>query len=266
MVPELTLSKGISRSFVLRQISRLRPTSMLWYAPPVICRSSREASRALAERLPELLEQRGYRGLDLNFQYLFSFDRDNYSRFALELSETLHAAGHYLLISLPPKTGSTEDSPLCAGQDYSALGSCADRAILLCHDWGGIYSAPQAISPADRTKAVAEKLRACHNMDIYLKDSSRARAADVISRVQEEKSEDVFVFYDFWYENRAPFALFVPDDNLYICCTESIKKGRFTLNMNGLYNSKKRRSGQQKPKFWLSKAKLFKDKYLSEKV
>lgn len=117
---------------------------------------NREASRALAERLPELLEQRGYRGLDLNFQYLFSFDRDNYSRFALELSETLHAAGHYLFISLSPKTASTEDSPICAGQDYSVLGSCADRAILLCHDWGGIHSAPQAISPADRTKAVLD--------------------------------------------------------------------------------------------------------------
>lgn len=118
----------------------------------------------------------------------------------------------------------------------------------------------------DRTKAVAEKLRACHNMDIYLKDSSRARAAAVLCHAREGKSGDVFIFYDFWYQNRAPYALFVPDDNLYICCTESIKKGRFTLNMHGLYNSKKRRSGQQKPDFWLSKAKLFKDKYLSEKV
>lgn len=118
----------------------------------------------------------------------------------------------------------------------------------------------------DRTKAVAEKLSVCRNMDICLKDASRARAADVINRVREEKSGDVFVFYDFWYENRAPFAMFVPEDNLYICCTENLKKGRFTLNMNGLYNSKKRRSGQQKPEFWLSKAEIFKDKYLSEKI
>lgn len=118
----------------------------------------------------------------------------------------------------------------------------------------------------DRTQAVAEKLSVCRNMNICLKDISRARAADAISRVREEKDGDVFVFFDFWYENRAPFALFAPKDNLYICCTGKLKKGRFNLNMNGLYNSKKRRSGQREPDFWLSKAKIFKDKYLAEKI
>lgn len=117
-----------------------------------------------------------------------------------------------------------------------------------------------------RAETVEKKLAACRNMDIYLKDTGRARAADVLCRVLEEKSGDIFIFYDFWYQNRVPYALFVPDDNLYICCTESIKKGRFTLNMHGLYNRRKLQCGQRKPEFWLSKAKLFKEKYLSEKV
>lgn len=113
-----------------------------------------EACRSLAEQLPELLEAGGYRGAELNFQYLFAFDRDNYSRFAGMLAQALHAAGHYLFVSLAPKTSATEESPLCAGQDYRALGLLADRVILLCHDWGGRFTAPQAISPADRTAEV----------------------------------------------------------------------------------------------------------------
>lgn len=110
-----------------------------------------QACRALAEALPEQLEAAGYRGAELNFQYIYAFDRDNYSRFAQLLSRCLHAAGLYLFVSLAPKTYSTEESPLCAGQDYRALGRCADRVILLCHDWGGRFTPPQAVSPAHRT-------------------------------------------------------------------------------------------------------------------
>lgn len=113
-----------------------------------------QACRALAEGLPELLEAGGYRGAELNFQYVYAFDRDNYSSFARLLASSLHAAGLYLFISLAPKTAATEESPLCAGQDYRELGLCADRVLLLCHDWGGPFTAPQAISPADRTAEV----------------------------------------------------------------------------------------------------------------
>ena len=118
--------------------------------------SDPKAVETFAAGLPELLEARGYRGAELNFQYLFSFDRESYSSFALMLSHTLHSAGLYLFVSLAPKTAATAESPLCAAHDYSALGRCADRVILLCHDWGGCYTAPQAISPADRTKAVLD--------------------------------------------------------------------------------------------------------------
>ena len=110
----------------------------------------------LAARLPGLLEAEGYMGVELNFQYLFAFDRDNYSRFAQSLSQALHAAGRYLFVSLASKTAATAESPLCAGHDYETLGRCADRVILLCHDWGGAFTAPQAISPADRTAAVID--------------------------------------------------------------------------------------------------------------
>ena len=113
-----------------------------------------QACRALAEALPAQLEAAGYRGAQLNFQYVYAFDRDNYSRFARLLSRSLHAAGLYLFISLAPKTCAAEESPLCAGQDYGELGRCADRLILLCHDWGGRFTPPQAISPADRTGEV----------------------------------------------------------------------------------------------------------------
>lgn len=115
-----------------------------------------EAARALTDNILKALESQGYRGLDLSFQYLYPFDREAYSTFALRLGEALHAAGYYFFCSLAPKTQATAEAPLCAGQDYAALAAAADRLILLAHGWGGAFTAPQAIAPLDRVTAALD--------------------------------------------------------------------------------------------------------------
>ena len=118
--------------------------------------SHEEAGRALTDNILKALESQGYQGIDLSFQYLYPFDRETYSAFAQRMGEALHAAGYYFFCSLAPKTQATADSPLCAGQDYAALGAAADRLILLAHGWGGAFTAPQAIAPLDRVTAALD--------------------------------------------------------------------------------------------------------------
>ena len=118
--------------------------------------SPAEAGRALTDYILKALESQGYRGIDLSFQYLYPFDREAYSAFACRLGEALHTAGYYFFCSLAPKTQATAEAPLCAGQDYAALGAAADRLILLAHGWGGAFTAPQAIAPLDRVAAALD--------------------------------------------------------------------------------------------------------------
>ena len=118
--------------------------------------SHEEAGRALTDNILKALESQGCRGVDLSFQYLYPFDREAYSAFARRLGEALHAAGYYFFCSLAPKTQATAEAPLCAGQDYAALGAAADRLILLAHGWGGAFTAPQAIAPLDRVTATLD--------------------------------------------------------------------------------------------------------------
>ena len=118
--------------------------------------SHEEAGRALTDNILKALESQGCRGVDLSFQYLYPFDREAYSAFARRLGKALHSAGYYFFCSLAPKTQATAEAPLCAGQDYAALGAAADRLILLAHGWGGAFTAPQAIAPLDRVAAVLD--------------------------------------------------------------------------------------------------------------
>lgn len=99
-----------------------------------------EAVKArLLGSLFDVLEQGGYYGLQLCFNYIFPFDKENYSSFARELSRLLHEKGYLLSIELAP--------PESPGLDYAALGLAADRISLMYCRWGHGFGPPQALSP-----------------------------------------------------------------------------------------------------------------------
>ena len=116
--------------------------------------SREDSMQALIANTLKAVRSKAYYGVELNFQYLYPFDREAYTAFVCRMAQALHSAGCYLFCSLAPKSPGLEESPLCAAHDYAALGRAADRLILLCHDWGGPYSSPQAVAPADRSAAV----------------------------------------------------------------------------------------------------------------
>lgn len=102
------------------------------------------------------LESGGYRGVYLNFAYLYPFDREIYNSFLLQLSQALHSRGLYLISALAPKEQENSEALLCAAHDYAVHGALADRVVLLSYDWGYSGSAPQAVSPVNRIVRVLD--------------------------------------------------------------------------------------------------------------
>lgn len=109
--------------------------------------ADKSAVDTLAAELIAKLEAGGYYGLQLSFNYLFPFDREDYSAFAAKLSELLHRHGFLLSIELAPWEGAGLGSALSAGQDYKALGKAADRLSLMFCRWAHRFSPPQALAP-----------------------------------------------------------------------------------------------------------------------
>ena len=97
------------------------------------------------------LEAGDYYGVQLCFNYLFPFDRDNYSRFVSTLSQGLHSAGYLLCVELsPPELSSS-------AQDYPALGEAADRLSLMFCRWAHSFSPPQALAPLEALHLALEQ-------------------------------------------------------------------------------------------------------------
>lgn len=118
--------------------------------------SSLKARHSFLEAILAALEEGGYHGVLLNIGYIYPFDRENYNSFLALAAELLHERGYYLITAVAPKERETEDALVCAAHDYTAHGKYADRVILLTYDWAYLHSAPQAVSPVNRIRAVLD--------------------------------------------------------------------------------------------------------------
>ena len=108
------------------------------------------------EGILALVREKDYYGLNINFEYLYPFDRDSYSRFVARAAQLLHPLGCPVSTAIAPKESAEQEGFLYAAHDYAAHGTYADRVILMTYEWGYTFGAPQAISPVNRIRRVLD--------------------------------------------------------------------------------------------------------------
>ena len=114
------------------------------------------ARERLNQQLVQIMQQKGYWGIDVDFEYIFASDRDTFTAWVGELSELMRANGFTISVALAPKTYAGQPGLLYEGQDYAALGALVDYVLLMTYEWGYTYSAPQPIAPLDWVRRVVE--------------------------------------------------------------------------------------------------------------
>ena len=114
--------------------------------------NDRDVQEAVLDQLEAAIRERDYYGLNLNFEYLFPFDRDAYSSFVARAAERLHPLGCPVATAIAPKESAGQEGFLYAAHDYGAHGAAADRVILMTYEWGYTFGAPQAIYPVNRIR------------------------------------------------------------------------------------------------------------------
>ena len=110
----------------------------------------------LLENIVSLVNEKDYYGLNINFEYIYPFDRDSYSRFVARAAERLHKIGCPVSTAIAPKENGDQQGLLYTAHDYEAHGRYADRVILMTYEWGYTYGAPQAVSPVNRIRRVLD--------------------------------------------------------------------------------------------------------------
>lgn len=111
---------------------------------------------SLIQNLLVVMGEKGYQGIDIDFEYILAEDRDAFSAFVWQVAETMRNAGYHTSVALAPKTSSDQAGLLYEGKDYRALGEAADHVLLMTYEWGYTYGPPMAVAPIDQVHRVVE--------------------------------------------------------------------------------------------------------------
>lgn len=111
---------------------------------------------ALIGEITAMMERKGYRGLDVDFEFIPAARREDYARFIRRLREQLSPLGYPVMVALAPKTYAAQPGLLYEAHDYALLSAAADYVLLMTYEWGYTYGPPMAVAPLPNVRRVLE--------------------------------------------------------------------------------------------------------------
>lgn len=118
--------------------------------------TSETARETLISNLLQAMEDKGFGGVDVDFEYILAEDRDLFTSFVAELRQRMNAAGYVVSVALAPKTSADQPGLLYEGKDYAGLGAAADEVLLMAYEWGYTYGPAMAVAPLNKVRQVIE--------------------------------------------------------------------------------------------------------------
>lgn len=118
--------------------------------------NSPEATAALIDNLLFTITEKGYEGVDVDFEYILPEDRIAFANFVSQIRQAVNTLGYPVSVALAPKIADDQPGLLYEGKDYALLGEAADSVLLMTYEWGYTYGPPMAVAPISQVRRVVE--------------------------------------------------------------------------------------------------------------
>ena len=116
--------------------------------------NNQEYSQRLIQNLLMLMGEKGYQGVDIDFEFILAEDRDAFTAFVGQVADSMRVNGYHTSVALAPKTSADQQGLLYEGKDYPAIGAAADHVLLMTYEWGYTYGPPMAVAPINQVRRV----------------------------------------------------------------------------------------------------------------
>lgn len=80
------------------------------------------------------IKSNNYKGVNVDLEGIYYYDRSYYTTFIKELNNALHPLGYEVTISIPAKTVDSVTNPWEGAYDYAALSNYCDRIVIMTYD------------------------------------------------------------------------------------------------------------------------------------
>ena len=112
--------------------------------------------KVLIDNIERTVQEKGYRGLDVDFEYLDRDLAEEYAAFITALRQRLNPNGIPVLVALAPKSSAAQQGLLYEAHDYALLSEAANAVLLMTYEWGYRYCPPMAVAPMPQVRRVLE--------------------------------------------------------------------------------------------------------------
>ena len=152
----LLAAAGRYRNAALMHLSTLTENGAFSNDRSSILLNSEDLQERLIQDVINTMQQKGYYGLDVDFEFVFPRERTLYADFIRRLRERLNPLGYPVIVALAPKTRADQPGLLYEAHDYALLGAAADAVLLMTYEWGYTYGPPMAVAPVPQVRAVLD--------------------------------------------------------------------------------------------------------------
>lgn len=117
---------------------------------------NQEIQDVLIQNVLTTVQERGFAGVDIDFEYILPENRIQYAEFVGNMQEVMSANGYKTSVAVAPKERADQPGLLYEGIDYGLLGENADFVFLMTYEWGYTYGPPMAVAPLNKVRQVVE--------------------------------------------------------------------------------------------------------------
>ncbi len=110
----------------------------------------------LIDNIIQVMQQKGYIGLNIDFEYLYQQDRENYNAFLRRVVRRLRPLGFSVSTAVAPKYSAEQKGLLYEAHDYAAHGEIVDFVVIMTYEWGWSGGPPMAVAPINEVRQVIQ--------------------------------------------------------------------------------------------------------------
>ena len=110
----------------------------------------------LLDNIISTLKSKNYYGLDLDIEYIFPEDRENYNNFLRKTVSRLRPLGYIVTTALAPKPSGDIKGLLYEAHDYPVHGALVSHVILMTYEWGYTAGPAMPVAPLNLVKKILD--------------------------------------------------------------------------------------------------------------
>lgn len=111
--------------------------------------SDKEKQTIVINQVLDLLQQKGYHGVNINTPYILPEDRASYVEFISNFSKRIKEAGFHVAVSFSLSAFELLTGTIYEGLEYKKIGEYVDNTILISYEWASAVGVPSGIVSFD---------------------------------------------------------------------------------------------------------------------